>query len=225
MSRVTAAEQAYQLLRAGIVGGKYQFGERLGEVETSQALGISRTPLREALRRLRAEGLVEIIPRFGAQVASWTSRDVEEIYELRIRLEPYGAFRAATRIGAEQLGELAQMCRAEREAIAASDFEAIRHLNAEFHKLVMQASGSTRLVDITTPLISVQAMLRTFRHYEVGQMSAHLHDHQALVEVLTAGKPEWAEALMRSHLMGAMGRLMRDKEQAESAALGILGDR
>lgn len=216
---VTAAEHAYRRLRAGIVAGHFPFGARLGEVETSVALGVSRTPLRQALQRLSAEGLVDIVPHAGAQVANWTVHDVEEVYELRICLEPYGAARAASRIDRTALADLDAMCKREAAAIEDSDFDAVRSLNAEFHLAVMAAADNARLMEMTRPLIAVQRMLRTFRYYRADQMHEHRQAHRVLVEAFEAGNPDWAASAMRSHLIAAKERLLQDKKRAEIDAL------
>ncbi len=213
---VTASEYAYGMLRGAIIGGQFAYGARLGEVETSELLGVSRTPLREALRRLQSEGLVTIAPHVGAQVASWTVRDVEEVYEMRICLEPYGAARAATRIDSAALASLTDMCEREAVAIEKRDFDTIRALNADFHMTVMAASGNSRLNEATKPLIVVQSALRTFRRYEDQQMLEHMNEHAVLVKAFAAGNSEWAANAMRTHLIGAMLRVLQDKKRSES---------
>ena len=105
----SAAEKAYEAIRDGIVGGVLPVGGRLREEELAGSIGVSRTPVREALRRLDAEGLVEFSPRRGAQVASWSDQDLDEIFGLRAVLESYGASLAATRIGGDALAELAEL--------------------------------------------------------------------------------------------------------------------
>jgi DNA-binding GntR family transcriptional regulator len=89
-----AADRAYSALRGGILDGRYGSGARLGEIEVADELGLSRTPVREALRRLGSEGLVEVQPRRGARVRAWSTQDLEETYELRALLEGLAARRA-----------------------------------------------------------------------------------------------------------------------------------
>jgi DNA-binding GntR family transcriptional regulator len=101
-----AADRAYSALRAGILTGRHGFGERLGEIEIAAELGLSRTPVREALRRLGSEGLVEVLPNRGARVRTWTAQDLEESYELRAVLEGLAARRAAARVEPAVLAEM-----------------------------------------------------------------------------------------------------------------------
>ena len=101
-----AADRAYGALRDGILDGRYGFGDKLGEIEIAEELGLSRTPVREALRRLGSEGLIEVLPNRGARVRTWTAQDLEETYELRAVLEGLAARRAATRIDPAALDEM-----------------------------------------------------------------------------------------------------------------------
>src|SRR3712207_4280762 len=96
-----AVEKAYTAIRERIITGDYAPSARITEQEISDTAGVSRTPAREALRRLQAEGFVRVVPNQGAIVTDWTEADIEEIFELRAMLEPYGAYRAAARITAK----------------------------------------------------------------------------------------------------------------------------
>jgi DNA-binding GntR family transcriptional regulator len=101
-----AAEQAAQALRDEILSGAIASGARLGEAELAGRLRVSRTPIREALTRLAAEGLVELQPNRGARVATWSTAELREIFELRLRLEPYAVRQAVPKLAPEQLDEL-----------------------------------------------------------------------------------------------------------------------
>src|SRR5215203_6092246 len=98
-----AAEAAYGIIREGILSGELARGQRLREEELALRAGVSRTPVREALRRLDAEGLVDFTPNRGARVTAWSERELEDVYEARALLESYGARLAATRVTAEEL--------------------------------------------------------------------------------------------------------------------------
>src|SRR5713226_2530768 len=96
-----ATDTAYEAVRQMILSGEAEAGSRLGEAELAETLGLSRTPVREALQRLGADGLVDVLPHRGARVARWTRDDLAEIFELRSLLEPYAAARAA-RLGRDE---------------------------------------------------------------------------------------------------------------------------
>ena len=105
-----AVDRVYAHLRDGIVAGSYEPGSRLGEVEIAELTATSRTPVREALRRLEMEGLVEVLPHRGARVRSWTADDLDEIYDLRMNLEAMAASRAARRIEDKDVDRLDELC-------------------------------------------------------------------------------------------------------------------
>ena len=180
----SAAEKAYEAIRAGIVGGELPVGGRLREEELAGTIGVSRTPVREALRRLDAEGLVEFSPHRGAQVASWSDQDLDEIFGLRAVLESYGASLAATRVAPEALAEVAG-------------------LNNRFHGGVLAASGNQRLVGLLSGVVVVSLVRRTFHRYSPEALArSHAH-HRELLAALAAGDPEWAASVMRSHVLAA----------------------
>ncbi|MST33366.1 GntR family transcriptional regulator, partial [Acidimicrobiaceae bacterium USS-CC1] len=116
---MSSVEVAYTALRDGIARGEHAAGSRLREEDLAATLGLSRTPVREALRRLQAEGLVEVEPRRGALVATWSADELDEIFELRALVEGYGARRAAARVADAQVGLLEELCEGMEEAVAA----------------------------------------------------------------------------------------------------------
>src|SRR5262249_33245033 len=103
-----AVDKAYQTVRDRIVRGVYPASSRITEQEVAAVAGVSRTPVREALRKLHAEGLLEFVPHQGAIVTEWTSEDRDDVFELRALLESYGAARAARRMTSEGITELRQ---------------------------------------------------------------------------------------------------------------------
>ncbi len=104
-----AVDKAYHTVRERIVRGVYPASSRITEQEVAAVAGVSRTPVREALRKLHAEGLLEFVPHQGAIVTEWTHEDRDDVYELRAMLESYGAARAARRITGEGIAELRQL--------------------------------------------------------------------------------------------------------------------
>ncbi len=204
-----AGDLAYTTLRSGILDGRYPAGERLGEIEVAAEIGLSRTPVREALRRLGSEGLVEVLPNRGARVRTWTVDDLEQTYELRAVLEGLGARRAASRITAEQLAELDRLademvgCDPSLGHRPPGEFDDLAALNARFHAVIVTASGSTRLADTLAGLVQLPLVMRTYRRYTPAALArSHAH-HRELVDALAAGDGVWAESVMRSHVLAA----------------------
>jgi DNA-binding GntR family transcriptional regulator len=198
-----AAEKAYEVIRDGIVAGAYPVGGRLREEELAGSIGVSRTPVREALRRLDAEGLVEFLPNRGAHVASWSDHDLEEIFGLRAVLESYGAGLAATRVGPADLVLLRDLAAAMEEAGHHHQLDVVAELNNRFHHTILRAAGNTRLVGLLSGLVQVALVHRTFRRYSPEALARSFAHHRELVAAFEAGDPEWASSVMRSHVLAA----------------------
>jgi DNA-binding GntR family transcriptional regulator len=209
-----AADRAYEALRGGILAGRYGFGERLGEIEVAEELGLSRTPVREALRRLGSEGLVDVLPNRGARVRTWTAQDLEETYELRAVLEGLGARRAALRQDDATLAELdvlaGEMVRVDPSLghRPPGDFADLAALNARFHALIITASGSAQLGATLAGRVQLPLVMRTYRRYTPAALArSHAH-HREIVDALRARDGTWAESVMRSHVLAARAVLM-----------------
>ena len=165
MSR--SADKAYEFIHDAIVNARYAPGAHLKEEELSNTVGVSRTPVREALRRLANEGLVAFSKNQGTFVEKFTDEDVEEIFQLRAMLEAYGARRAAARIGDDAIAQLESLT---------EDLEALRHakrdadyvprfnqLNADFHRVILDAAQSGRLEAMLDTIFDIPLIL--MKHY------------------------------------------------------------
>lgn len=202
----TASERAYEELRRLILSGDLQMGARLGEVELASSLNISRTPIREALRRLAADGLVEVESNRGARVVSWTDEDIDEIFVLRSLLESHGAALAARSISDEDIDGLEQLC-GDMEALiperCGSGIEQLNDLNREFHARILVASGSARLPGLVASVVQMPLAQRTFSRYSDEAMARSAHHHRELVAAFRARNPAWARAVMEAHIQAA----------------------
>ncbi len=199
-----AADHAYGLIRDQILSGDREGGEWLREGELADQLGVSRTPVREALRRLSAEGLVRHERNRGVQVQAWSVHDLDEIFSLRSVLEPWGCRLAA---GSPDLDvdELDRLARAMDEAAGGRtpDVDTITELNNRFHRLILEAAGNSRLTGVVASVVQVPVVWRTFSHYSAESFARSLAHHHELVAALRAGDPDWAESVMRSHVRSA----------------------
>lgn len=201
-----AVDKAYQAVRERIVRGIYPAAAHITEQEVVAASGVSRTPVREALRRLHAEGLLEFVPHQGAVVADWNSADRQDVFELRAVLESYGAARAAQRMTDSRLEELRALAQAQyQESISKQEgyFDRIGHLNSRFHRGIHEAAGSPRLMSALASLIEVPIIMKTFESYQHEDLIRSAADHLEIVRALEARDAEWSAALMRSHILGA----------------------
>jgi len=207
------------MLRSGILDGSYRPGARLGEAELAEATGGSRTPVREALRRLEVEGLVEVAPHRGARVARWSRDDVEEIYDLRLVLESFAALRAAHRISDADIDRLADLC-ADMERAAGPgggrDLGRLAARNDEFHGIVRAASASSRLLTMLNAVVQMPLVLTTFHRYAPEDLARSAGHHRELVDALRARDGDWAQAVMRSHVAAAKAVLLASLGDADT---------
>lgn len=206
-----ASQSAYSLIRSSILSGEFARGQRLREEQLATLAGVSRTPVREALRRLDAEGLVEFAPNRGARVTAWSSQELHELYEMRAMLEGYGARLAATRVSPGALGELRASAQ-RMEGLSrrgASAAEELTEANGEFHRALVQASGNVQLEALVRSMMDVSLITRTFERYSAARMRASTSQHTEVVQALEAGDAEWAESVMRTHILAARSTVLQ----------------
>lgn len=205
-----AVEKAYLMVRDRIVRGVYSPGLRVTEKEIADATGVSRTPVREALRRLQADGFVKVIPNAGAVVTEWTDNNMRDVFELRALLESYGAQRAAERITDEGIRELRKLAEKQYEESvrqAPGYVERIGEVNSRFHRTLQAYSGNERLVAMLPALIEAPLVLKTFTRYEHADLVRSASHHLEIVSALEARDGEWAASVMRSHIHAAHAAL------------------
>lgn len=203
-----AVDRVASALRSDILAGRYRPGARLGEAELASTLGASRTPVREALRQLDMEGIVEILPNRGARVATWTADELDEIYDLRALLEGFAARRAATRTRRGDLDRMDDLCDRMEAALTVSDLTLLAELNTEFHEIVRAASGSAKLAAMLAAVVRNPLVLRTFRHYTARDLERSAAHHRDLVAALRARDGDWAASVMQAHVRAAKSVLL-----------------
>ncbi|NYT59517.1 GntR family transcriptional regulator [Alcaligenaceae bacterium] len=200
-----ASEKAYRWIKQKILANRWPDGAALKERDLSQEIGVSRTPVRDALRRLTQEGLVETIPNQGSRLKRWDSADLEEIFGLRVLLESYGARMAATRVTEQELAQLHALCDS-MDALVAEEMQSaeakqqLTRLNERFHETILQAAHSHRLAALAAQLISFPLVYRTFETYEPNEIFRSMAHHRELLDAFGARDPIWAESIMRAHL-------------------------
>ncbi len=207
-----AVDKAYQAVRDGIIEGRWRPSTRITEQEVAAVAGVSRTPVREALRRLHAEGLVDFTPNQGAMVTTWGAEDADEIFELRALLESHGAARAALRATPEQIAELRDLAeRQYAESVRRDDgfLERIGDLNNQFHRKMQEAAASARLSRTLASLLEAPLIMKTFLNYTEDDLQRSAAHHLELVRALERRDAEWASSVMRSHVLAARGTLRR----------------
>jgi DNA-binding GntR family transcriptional regulator len=219
---VAAEDRAYQAIRAAIIDGTHANGAHIDAGGIAATLGISRTPVREAFRRLHAEGLLTLIANRGAYVTPWTRADLDELFSLRVVLESHAAAIAAGRLDEAGLRQLRSLAERMEEAsdvrvarhVPSSGLQTIMTLNAEFHRTIVGASGNRRLTMIMSTLVDTPLIMRTFAIYAQADLRRSMAHHRELIAAFEARDADWAASVMRSHLHAAHQVLLRTQRAA-----------
>lgn len=213
--------QVYQELRRAVLEQRFRAGERLVETDLADRLGVSRTPVREALSRLEVEGLLESLPNGGVAVRDFGA-ELLEIYGLRQRLEGYAANLAAQRIGEAELAELAAVCDRAREAVDSAPLKERAELNNRFHRLLTEASHSPRLIRMANDYRDYFLNDRMLSAYDRDTALRHHRQHRQIVEALRQRDGERAERLVREHFASALDVIRAALTPASDAVNGPL---
>jgi len=207
-----AVDKAYRTVREAIIAGRYAAAARITEQEVARAAGVSRTPVREALRRLHGEGLVDFAPNQGAVVTAWTEADCDEAFELRAMLEAYGARRAARHATPEQIArlrELAERQHAECSQRAEGYVQSAGDLDSKFHRRLQEAAHSPRLSKTLNTLLEAPLIMRALEKYTSDDLLRSAAQHIELVRALESRDGDWAAAIVHAHVLGARGAMRR----------------
>jgi DNA-binding GntR family transcriptional regulator len=211
MSR--ASDQAYDFIRKAILGGQLAPGVQLKEEELAQMCGVSRTPVREAMRRLDTEMFIQRTDSQRSFVSKWSLDDINELFTLRHMLESHAAGRAAELVTKEVLLKL----HANNEAISSAidrpipDIDAFLRNNAEFHGLIIEAAASDRLATMIKRLVLQPIVHRTALRYGREQLERSLAEHVEIVAALDRRDKDWASSVMTSHIRRAFHVYVEDQ--------------
>ncbi len=205
-SRVFAA------LEQAIINGEYKEGDTLNELKLCTILGVSRTPIREALTQLEREGLVETIPNKGAVVVGISAKDVEDIYTIRLRLEGFAAELAAKNMTPEQKNNLEQIIELQEFYSARSDMDHIRQLDADFHNSIYEATDNRSLCAILTSFHNQIQRGRSLSLGVSGRSVKSISEHRKIMEAIKASESELAGQLMTAHIKNAFNNFKDEVE-------------
>ena len=193
-------EVVCETLRDAIRKGVLKPGERLMEIQLAEELGVSRTPVREAIRKLELEGYVIMMPRRGTYVANLSIRDVNEVFEIRTSLDSLASGLAAERITDDELERLQRLLVIIGGYVEANDMDKIVETDTEFHDLLYQASRNTRLVGIIFNLREQLTRFRTTSMSFPGRLKATLEEHRRIVEAIAQGDVKEAQQAAEDHM-------------------------
>jgi DNA-binding GntR family transcriptional regulator len=196
----TLRERVFEHLREEILSGELPAGTELHEVGLAQSLGVSRGPLREALGRLAAEGLVTITPRRGAVVTKLTRREFVEAYQVREALESLAVRLAVPQLTDEERRRLHGLSDEMVRLAERGDADGFFDANRRFHQVFVIASGNQRLQDMHRQLIAQMARLLAKSQELRGGLQQSIAEHQAILEAVDAGDAERAARLLEEHI-------------------------
>ena len=186
-------------IREAIINGVFAPGERLMEIQMADEMGVSRTPVREAIRKLEMEGFVVMIPRRGTYVSNMSIKDINDVYEIRISLDTLAAGLAAERISDEELEELQRLLVKVGNAIEENDMAKVVEADIEFHDVLYKASRNERLRNIINNLREQITVIRGVSMRYPGRLKDTQEEHRRLVESIAARDVEKSQEAARIH--------------------------
>jgi DNA-binding GntR family transcriptional regulator len=208
-------EIVFETIRNAIITGDLKPGERVMEVQMAESLGVSRTPVREAIRKLELEGLIIMLPRKGAYVADLSVKDLTEVMEIRASLEGLAAGLASIRIDAAEIEELEIYALKFHKSID-EDVDALILRDFEFHDAIFKASRNERLIQLNNNLIEQVQRFREIYHKKVNKPKESSREHYAMVEAISNGDVDKAEKLARIHIENTEKAILKMMEGKNS---------
>ncbi len=180
------------------------------EIQLAEELGVSRTPVREAIRKLELEGFVVMIPRRGTYVADMSIKDINEVFEVRTALDVLAAGLAAERITEDELEQMERLLVQIGEYIEQGDMDKIVEVDSQFHDILYRASRNDRLVGIINNLREQLTRFRSISMSYPGRLKNTLEEHSRMVEALAARNSELAQQLAVEHMENSEQTLLLD---------------
>jgi DNA-binding GntR family transcriptional regulator len=215
-------ELVFETLREAIINGVLKPSERLMEVQLAEELGVSRTPVREAIRKLELEGFVVMIPRKGAYVSGISLKDVADVFEIRGALEGLAAGLAAERITDEELEELERLLVRKAEVIEENDLDQLIEIDTIFHDCLYRASRNEKLVQIINNLLEQIQRFRSTSLAYPGRMREALEEHKKIVEAISERNISLSQQLAQEHIENAENSMLEglNRKQTEDSYRG-----
>ena len=190
----------FNTLRQAILTGELKPGERLMEIHLANRLGVSRTPIREAIRKLELEGLVVMVPRKGAEVAQITEKSMNDVLEVRRALDALCAELACDRITKEELESLREACEHFEQVVKTGDVKEIAQADVALHDIIVQATGNQRLIQLVNNLSEQMYRYRFEYIKDFSQHARLVEEHRIIYESLLHGDKETASEAAKTHI-------------------------
>lgn len=205
---VSLADQVFEKLENDIIMGVYPCGEILTELKLVEQLGVSRTPIREAMRRLEQERLIKESGK-GSVVLGITRADLEDIMNIRERIEGLAAYYAAENVDEQQLLELKQIAELQDFYFEKQDTEHLRELDDRFHETMYELCGRTVIRDTLQPLHRKALRYRKKSIEDNERVALSVKEHKAILEAIAAGDGKLAQELTTKHIANAKESMLR----------------
>lgn len=193
-------EIVFESIREAILDGRLKPGERVMEVQLAEKLGVSRTPVREAIRKLELEGLLVMEPRKGAYVADVSLKDVMDVFEVRASLEGLAASLAAIRANEEEIELLKQKVNDFKECIEKNDVQGMINKDTEFHEAILDAAKNKKLTSIIEGLREQVQRFRVTYFTEYNMTTYLAEEHQNVFSAIESREPEKASKYVQKHI-------------------------
>ena len=190
----------FNTLRQAILRGELKPGERLMEIQLANKLGVSRTPIREAIRKLELEGLVLMIPRKGAEVAEITEKNLRDVLEVRCALEELAVQLACDRIDEEGVRELRAAAKHFKDVLDSDDITKIAEADVAFHDVIFTATDNRRLIQL---LNNLREQMYRYRIEYLKKKECYpqlLEEHRTIIEAIAAGDKDLATRITGQHI-------------------------
>lgn len=195
-------------LEDAILSGKYKTGEQLTEIAVSKELGVSRTPVREALHRLQEEGLVSLVPNKGAVVIGVSVGDLIDIYKIRMRLEGLAASMAAERMTEEEKKALSDNVELARFYVSKGDPDKLRELDTDFHEIIYRGCGSRTMYRTLAELHNSTKLYRRISLSVPDRVSKSVEEHAKILDAILRSDSEEVDGLSSKHVEAALKNVL-----------------
>jgi len=214
-------EVVFEALREAIIQGRLEPGERLMEIQLAEEMGVSRTPVREAIRKLELEGFVVMIPRKGAYVAGISLHDITDVFEVRAALESLAAGLAAERITEKELEDLERrLVEIAEVSNDSSDLNVVVERDTNFHDAIYKASRNKTLIQIVSRLQDQIQRFRSVSLAQPGRTKMAVHEHRQIVDAIANRDVELAQTLAREHIESAEQSMLVAFQKEKEAKKG-----
>ncbi len=202
-------EVVFESIRGAIISGALKPGERLMEVQMAERLGVSRTPIREAIRKLELEGLVIMLPRKGAYVADLSLKDITDVLEIRAALEGLAAGLASLRISEEEIEELETVAVRFHKAIEKDNIEAMIENDIKFHDIIFKAARNEKLIQLSSNLREQVQRFREMYISKANKAKELADEHYELADAISKRDIDLSERLARKHIENAENYIIK----------------